>query len=71
MIRSVYYDQVEILKSIMTLCNIKRFDADVTYGNGKFYGDIEQPALKYDISPQVEGVIECSSDQLPLDNPVS
>lgn len=66
MIRSVSYDQIEILKSIMTLCNIERFDADVTYGNGKFYGDIEQPILKYDISPQVEGVIECSSDALPL-----
>ena len=66
MIRSVSYDQIEILKSIMTLCNIERFDADVTYGNGKFYGDIEQPVFKSDISPQVDGVTECSSDNLPL-----
>jgi hypothetical protein len=66
MIRSVYYDQTEILKSIMQLCNIEVFCADVTYGNGKFYPGIPEPKLKFDISPQVEGVIECSSDNLPL-----
>jgi hypothetical protein len=68
MIRSVYYDQVEILKSIMELCNIERFCADVTYGNGRFYSDIPQPEFKFDISPQVDGVIKCSSDKLPLVN---
>lgn len=66
MIRSVYYEQDEILKSIMTLCEIERFDADVTYGNGKFYSSIQPPLFKFDISPQVEGVTECSSDELPL-----
>ena len=66
MIRSVYYDQTEILKSIMELCNIERFCADVTYGNGKFYSDIPEPAHRFDISPQVGSVIECSSDNLPL-----
>lgn len=66
MIRSVYYDQTEILKSIMELCGIERFCADVTYGNGKFYDSIQQPEFKFDISPQVDGVIECSSSELPL-----
>ena len=66
MIRSVYYDQIEILKSIMELCGIEKFCADITYGNGKFYGEIEQPAFKGDISPQVEGVQECSSSSLPV-----
>lgn len=66
MIRSVYYEQDEILKSIMTLCEIERFDADVTYGNGKFYDSIQHPLFKFDISPQVEDVTECSSDDLPL-----
>lgn len=67
MIRSVYYDQIEILKSIMELCGIERFCADVTYGNGKFYGEIEQPKFKGDIAPQVDGVTECSSSDLPMD----
>ena len=66
MIRSVYYNQTEILKSIMELCNIERFCADVTYGNGKFYSDIPEPEYKFDISPQVDGVTGCSSDNLPL-----
>jgi len=67
MIRSVYYDQTEILSSIMELCGIEKFCADVTYGNGKFYDKIPQPRLKFDISPQVGGVAECSSDNLPID----
>jgi len=68
MIRSVYYEQDEILKSIMALCDIERFDADVTYGNGKFYSSIQEPLFKFDISPQVDGVVECSSDNLPLND---
>ena len=67
MIKSVYYDQTEILKSIMGLCGIDQFCADVTYGNGKFYAGISEPGLKFDISPQVPGVVECSSSKLPMD----
>jgi len=67
MIRSVYYDQTDILKSIMELCGIERFCADVTFGNGKFYSGIKEPGLKFDISPQVPGVVECSSSNLLLD----
>lgn len=68
MIRSVYFDQSEILSSIMELCKIERFCADVTYGNGKFYDKIPEPKFKFDISPQVCGVTECSSDNLPVEN---
>jgi hypothetical protein len=77
MIRSVYYDQVEILKSIMELCNIERFCADVTYGNGKFYSDIPKPFFCFDLdldlikkaelpSDSIRG--SCSSNNLPLDS---
>jgi len=68
MIASVSYDQVEILKSIMELCKIEKFCADISYGNGKFYGEIEPPAFKGDIAPQVDGVTECSSSKLPVDD---
>ena len=64
MIRSVYYDQTDILKSIMGLNNIERFDADISYGNGSFYKSIPEPTFKCDISPQVDGVVECSSSNL-------
>jgi hypothetical protein len=66
MIKSVYYDQAEILRSIMELFGIDRFCADVTYGNGKFYGNVPEPVFKFDIDPQVDGVIKCSSTALTL-----
>lgn len=64
MIRSVYYNQDEILKSILSLNNLSGFDADVTYGNGSFYKNIPEPKCKCDISPQLPGVIECDSANL-------
>ena len=75
MIRSVSYDQNEILKSIMELCKIDRIDCDVTYGNGGFYKEIEKHLFCFDVddsvidaaripSDSVKGV--CSSDNLPL-----
>ncbi|QDP46605.1 MAG: putative methyltransferase [Prokaryotic dsDNA virus sp.] len=71
MIKSVYENQIDILKSIMTLCNIKRFDVDVTYGNGMFYKEIEKPLYCFDIDPSLVET-PASSDNLPLaDNSVS
>lgn len=66
MISSGNFDQIEILKSIMSLCCIDRLCADLTYGNGKFYGNIEPPLLKFDISPQVDGVIKSCSTKVPV-----
>ena len=64
MIRSVYYNQTDILRSIMALNRIDQFEADISYGNGVFYKNIQEPIFKCDISPQVDGVIECSSSNL-------
>lgn len=65
MIKSVYENQIDILKSIMKLCNIDRFDVDVTYGNGMFYKEIEKPAYCFDIDPSLVDT-PASSDNLPL-----
>jgi hypothetical protein len=65
-IRSVEYNQADILKSIMVLCGLDRFDLDCTYGNGSFYKEIPQPTHKTDISPQVDGVTESCSTALPF-----
>lgn len=67
MIKSVYENQIDILKSIMTLCNIERFDVDVTYGNGMFYKEIEKPVHCFDIDPSLVET-PASSDDLPLDD---
>ena len=68
MIKSHNTDQTEIILNIMELCGIDRFDADVTFGNGMFYKNINEPALKFDIDPQRKDVVKASSDHLPLDD---
>ena len=65
-LRSVSYDQIEILKSIMTLCKIDRFCADVTYGNGGFYKDIPKPGYRFDLDGDLDGVTQADSTALPL-----
>ena len=66
-IRSVSYDQIEILKSIMSLCKIDRFCVDATYGNGQFYKDIPEPVRRFDIDGTLGNVEQASSDKLPID----
>lgn len=67
-IKSISFDQDEILKSILDLYVGENFCCDSTYGNGVFYKNINPPKLKYDIDPQIEGVVKSSSDDLPLDD---
>ena len=69
MIPSLSFDQSEILSSILHLNKLDCFDADITFGNGKFYQDIPKPRLCFDIDPQSDFVKKASSDDLPiLDN---
>lgn len=66
-IRSVNYDQQEIIKSIMQLCEIDRFDADLTYGNGQFWKEIGKPLNRFDIDDSLSDLTSvCSSTQTPL-----
>ena len=83
-VRSISYDQHEILYNIMKMHNGgKPFDCDITYSTGKFYGnyaidtidgtqvniEIPEPKLKFDVYPQMEDVIKIEADgQLPLDD---
>lgn len=71
-IKSVYENQKDIIKSIMKLCSINRFDVDVTYGNGMFYKEIEKPVYCFDLDGNLPNITQCSSDNLPLaDNSVN
>ena len=65
-IHSISYDQEYIIKSIMQLCSIERFDVDVTYANGSFWKNLPQPLLKFDIDPQTPDTICANSGLLPL-----
>lgn len=66
-IQSVSYDQDYIIKSIMDLCKIHQFDADVTYGNGGFWKELPHPKMKFDLDPQTQDTIEANSMFLPID----
>lgn len=69
MIKSISYDQSEIIKGILQL-HVKshKIDCDPTYSIGNFYKDtgIEPPKYRFDINPQIEGVQQADSRHLPL-----
>lgn len=65
-VRSVSESQFEILESIRKLHCPEGFDVDVTYGNGAFWRDADEPKYKFDITPIKDGVIRADSRLLPL-----
>ena len=83
-IRSISYDQHEILYNIMKMHNNgKPFDCDITYSTGKFYGkfnvetldgnkveiEIPQPKFKFDVCPQSDDVVQIEDGKLlPLED---
>lgn len=67
-IESVSGDQSQILENIMTLCDIDRFDVDMTYGNGSFYKKIAEPKRKFDVDRKLKGVEYSNFKDLPLDD---
>lgn len=62
--------QSEILRRIRSLHCVDGFDADLTYGNGGFWGedDLPPPPIRLDIEPLVEGVTQADSRSLPMDD---
>lgn len=67
-VRSLEFDQTEILRGIMKLHCPDGFDCDMTYGSGQFWKGLPEPRFKFDIDPQVKGVHKACSTLLPLDN---
>lgn len=67
-IKSISYSQEYIINSILSLHNQgKQIDVDATYSKGNFYkGIIQQPLYKFDIEPQIEGVVKADCRHLPL-----
>lgn len=71
MIKSVSFNQSEIIKNILTLyVPDGKIDIDPTYSKGNFYKDtgITPPSLKFDINPQTDGVVCADSRNLPVDD---
>ena len=69
MIKSISYDQSEIIKGILQL-HVKsgKIDCDPTYSKGNFYKNtgIEEPIFKFDINPQTPETVESDARNLPL-----
>ena len=66
-IKSLSFSQGEILSSIKALYCQDGFDCDLTYGNGQFWREADEPRLKFDIDPQLDGVEKACSTELPLE----
>jgi hypothetical protein len=67
-ISTISYSNDEIIKDIMSLYGIKRFDLDCTYSKGVFWERLPQPKHKTDIEPQTKDTIKANSEELPFDN---
>lgn len=75
MIKSISYDQTEIIQGILNLHSPNhKIDCDPTYSKGNFYKDtgIEKPKYIFDINPQTEDTVQSDCRQLPIkDNSLS
>lgn len=69
-IKTVDTDQGQIIKSIITLYCPQGIECDSTYSVGNFYKKtgIAEPQYKFDLNPQVEGVVQANAESLPLEN---
>ena len=68
-LRSLYDNQDELLSAILTLHLPEGIECDVCYGNGGFYrsGAIAEPQRRFDIDPQIDGIVKADSGDLPLE----
>lgn len=69
-ISTISYNEQEIIRDILYLhTDGQSIDCDPTYSIGNFYKKgIPEPKYKFDLTPQLPGVIGASSNNLPLDN---
>lgn len=66
-IKSISYNNDEILENIIDLHCPGGFELDPTYSIGNFYkGHIAEPKYKFDLHPRVNGVIRANAENLPL-----
>lgn len=69
-IKSISFDEGEILRSIQELHCPDWFELDPCYSIGRFYNDfgIPEPKYKFDLYPQARDVVEGNANKLPFTN---
>ena len=65
MVKSVSYNQTEILRLIIKL-HTGPIEVDVTFGNGGFYKHISHPKFCFDINPKFRFVVKATTEALPI-----
>ena len=68
MIKSISFDQTEILENIIALHCAHYIDADVTYSKGNFYKKLPRPEWCSDLAPQFDFVRQADCRNLPVEN---
>ena len=68
MIKSISYNQEEIIKNILHLHCQTEIELDATYSKGNFYKNIPKPKYKFDINPQLNDVNYGDCRNLPLES---
>ncbi len=69
MIKSISYNEQEIIGWILKLHCKSPIELDPTYSKGNFYkGNFDAPIYKFDLNPQVAGVKKANAEELPLEN---
>ncbi len=66
MIKTISYDQHEIIQDIINLHCPYGIDCDLTYSKGNFYKKIEEPRYKFDINPLTHDTVKADSRNIPL-----
>lgn len=69
-IKSISFDEGEIIRSIQELHCPNWFEVDPCYSIGRFYEafGIPKPKFRFDINPQVIGVEQANANKLPFDD---
>lgn len=70
MIKSISYDQQDIIKNIITLHCPNGIELDPTYSKGVFYKNMPEcePLEKYDLYPQTKDTKQANANKLPHSN---
>ena len=67
MVKSISFDEQEIIQGILKLHCEYPIELDATYSKGNFYKKgIEAPKYKYDLEPQSPDVVQANAEHLPL-----
>ena len=65
LIKSISYDENEILNNIIKLHCETNIELDATFSKGNFYkGKVKEPIWKFDLYPQVSGVVKADCRDL-------